>query len=242
MECSKLRTKKDEFNEAMRLYTQKSFYTYFNFLISASNITLQIALIFQLAKIDLPLLQRFICFILAYLFADFINGLVHLYMDNNENYQGFAGPFIANFHLHHKRPRYQKKPLPLIYFFETGSKVWLLPTQAFIFALTFLGLIPSSLAVFLIYFSILSSVAEVSHYLCHTINARWVTILGDLRILLPRKHHALHHAYDNMNYAFLNGVSDPLLNFIAKHSVKGYKKTTDLHFADYDMANNDKRE
>lgn len=33
--------------------------------------------------------------------------------------------------------------------------------------------------------------------------------------------------------AFLNGLTDPLINLIARKIYKGYKNTTDLHFAKY---------
>ena len=38
-----------------------------------------------------------------------------------------------------------------------------------------------------------------------------------------------HHKEDNKNYAFLNGISDRLINWIAKRLYVGYKKTTDLY-------------
>ena len=63
--------------------------------------------------------------IAAWLLTDFINGLVHIYMDHNDRYDSLAGPLVANFHLHHKTPLYRKNPLPIVYFMETGSKIWL---------------------------------------------------------------------------------------------------------------------
>ena len=52
-------------------------------------------------------------------------------------------------------------------------------------------------------------------------------------ILLSKRHHAVHHLRDNISYAFLNGVSDPLINAIAARFSRGYKQHTDLHYAAY---------
>jgi hypothetical protein len=114
--------------------------------------------------------------ILALLVADFVNGLVHLYMDTEDAYGSIAGPLIANFHLHHKFPRYVEHSLISVYFNESGSKVWL---------------------------------------------------VGYL--ILDR--------LDNTNYAFLNGITDPLVNLIAQKISNGYKNSTDLHFALYVSGN-----
>ena len=103
----------------------------------------------------------------------------------------------------------------MIYFNESGPKFWLLPYLASVIALSYLGA-NEVLLTLLIYIGILSSVAEVSHYLCHNSKATWVRHLQDLGLLLSKKHHNHHHDDDNKNYAFLNGMSDPLINYIAK--------------------------
>ena len=55
-------------------------------------------------------------------------------------------------------------------------------------------------------------------------------------LLLSKRHHARHHRDDNVNYAFLNGLSDPMLNAIARRCSRGYRSTTDLHYAAYSGA------
>jgi hypothetical protein len=60
-----------------------------------------------------------------------------------------------------------------------------------------------------------------------------VRILRGAGLLLSRRHHARHHRDDNANYAFLNGVTDPLLNVVARRWARGYKRNTDLHYAAY---------
>ncbi|HBT83258.1 MAG TPA: hypothetical protein DEB35_07525, partial [Desulfuromonas sp.] len=177
----------------------------------------------------------------AYFITDFINGLVHMIMDHSDRYTSLAGPLIANFHLHHKIPRYQDHALPVIYFNETGSKVWLVPTLGAVLALTCVEGISLYLLTLLIYVGVLSSVAEVSHYLCHNSTATFSVFLARCGLLLDKRHHACHHLHDNQNYAFLNGWSDPLLNRIALAIYPGYKRTTDLHFATYVPPDGDKR-
>jgi len=93
----------------------------------------------------------------------------------------------------------------------------------------------------LVYVGILSSVAEVSHYLCHSSDSALAMFLGNMRVLLPKRHHARHHLQDNKNYAFLNGFSDPLLNLCASVVYRGYKQTTDMHYVHYAVANTDSR-
>jgi sterol desaturase/sphingolipid hydroxylase (fatty acid hydroxylase superfamily) len=97
------------------------------------------------------------------------------------------------------------------------------------------------LAYFFVYVGILSSVAEVSHYLCHTSNSQLTLIFSKYGLLLSKKHHARHHLEDNVNYAFLNGWSDQLLNLIAKQFYPGYKNTTDRHYANYDTLDAESR-
>ena len=168
--------------------------------------------------------------------ADFVNGLVHLYMDSNDRYDSLAGPLVANFHLHHKTPRYEPHPLPVVYFIESGSKVWLVPCLTGVALLTMVDGISPLLLLVLVYTGILSSVAEVSHYLCHTSASPLAGFLGNCGILLSKRHHAAHHRQDNVSYAFLNGITDPILDRIAAKFAKGYKNHTDLHYAAYEGA------
>jgi len=162
---------------------------------------------------------------------------VHLYMDDNDNYESLAGPLIANFHLHHRTPRYQDNILLVVYFNETGSKIWLV---FYLAAVAILFHLPNSNPVLLCtltYIGILSSIAEVSHYLCHNSNSAVVMFLTGIKLLLPKRKHARHHLEDNSSYTFLNGVTNPLVDFIARMFFAGYKNKTDLHYAKYSGPN-----
>jgi hypothetical protein len=232
-----LELKQKQFNAAMELYESKKSYKLLGKVVSITNISLQIYVLSQVLTLAIGFWWQIVSVITAYLITDFINGLVHLYMDANDQYDSLAGPLIANFHLHHRTPRYQDNNLIVVYFNETGSKIWLvfyLVTIAILFHL------PDNNPVLLYtltYVGILSSVAEVSHYLCHNSNSAVVVSLIRIKLLLPKREHARHHLEDNVSYTFLNAVTDPLVDFIAKMFFTGYKNKTDLHYANYSASN-----
>jgi len=188
-----LELKQKQFNAAMELYTGKPVYKSVGRTVSTVNVFLQIYLLIQIAAMPIDPAWQIIAIFLAFILADFVNGLVHLYMDNNDSYESIAGPFIANFHLHHKKPMYRRHPLLLVYFNETGSKIWLVGYLILVsLLLGAAGFNPVVMHI-LVYAGILSSVAEVSHYLCHTSNSSIAMFLGRTRLLLPKRHHAKHH-------------------------------------------------
>jgi sterol desaturase/sphingolipid hydroxylase (fatty acid hydroxylase superfamily) len=232
-----LTQKQIQFNAAMVRYQTLSRYQVFNKFISVANISLQIWLLCLVWPHALGITWQLISLLLAVVLTDFINGLVHMFMDNNDRYDSIFGPFIANFHLHHKVIQYTKRNLAMVYFNETGSKIWLVGYLCIVSQLTEpMAAYPVTLHV-LVYVGVLSSLAEVSHYLCHSSDSAWVIFLGKVGVLLPKRHHARHHLQDNKNYAFLNGCTDPLLNSLATVVYKGYKQTTDVHYAHYTVAN-----
>lgn len=217
----------------MELYHSKKIYHTFTNTISVANTSLQVILTFIIAPHSIGIVWQITSLVLAFLMADFINGLVHMYMDKTDNYQSIAGPLIANFHLHHKKPKYQQKPLYLVYFHENGSKIWLVVYLLFILLLTFKLQQHSFVLYTFFYIGIFSSLAEVSHYLCHNSNSKVVEFLASIGLLLSKEHHILHHRNDNTNYAFLNGASDPIINWIARQYSHGYKFHSDLHYKFY---------
>lgn len=217
----------------MDLYRSRKIYVLIGKLVSTINVSLQLVLVYLIWNIPIEITWQISAFIAAYLLTDFLNGLVHMIMDHKESYDSVYGPLVANFHLHHQTPMYTKKPLAVVYFYETGAKIWLVPfLLVILFLIVNTGLNPIALHL-LVYIGVLSSVAEVSHYLCHTSDSRIADFLARIGILLSRKHHTPHHEQDNTNYAFLNGASDPLINLIARNFFAGYKTTTDQHFSRY---------
>lgn len=228
-----LSAKQEQFNLAMELYNSKFSYRILGKSVSIIIISLQLYLLLLIWPQSIGITWQVVSFVTAYLLTDFINGLVHMYMDNNDSYDSLAGPLIANFHLHHKVPLYKKNSLLMVYFTESGSKLWLVVYLLAVFFIQNRFEINSTALYILVYIGILSSIAEVSHYLCHTSRSSLARFLANCRLLLPKRHHAGHHLHDNNNYAFLNGFSDPLLNRIAAAFCKGYKNNTDLHFAGY---------
>jgi len=236
-----LSEKQIQFNDAMKRYQSLARYRVFNFAVSSANVSLQAYLIFLIWPESIGPFGQAVALAVSFVLTDFLNGLVHMMMDNNDRYDSVFGPFIANFHLHHKVMQYKKRPLPLVYFNETGSKIWLVGYLLFVLLLFRSGQLDPLAAHILVYIGILSSLAEVSHYLAHSSAASLTLFLGDLKLILPKRHHARHHQEDNRNYAFLNGMTDPLLNLIAKTWYPGYKKTTDTHYAFYASENADSR-
>jgi uncharacterized MnhB-related membrane protein len=228
-----LSPKQMQFNSAMVRYRTLGRYQIFNNSVSLANVSLQLYLLYRIWPHSIGVAWQLTALLVAFVLADFVNGLVHMIMDNNDRYDSIFGPFIANFHLHHKIMQYKKNNLLVVYFKESGSKVWLV---GYLLAVLQLSSLPgfSSLALHaLVYVGILSSLAEVSHYLCHSSDSALAMLLGNMRILLPKRHHARHHLQNNHNYAFLNGLTDPLLNLLASFFCQGYKDTTDTHYAHY---------
>ena len=221
----------------MQRYNRSKIYTYLERLNSILVLSLQaLTLLNLLSQYDgTPFVFLLGAFILAYILTDFINGLVHMYMDNNTHYTSIIGPFISAFHLHHSRLRYQYRSALKVYIYESGTKFWLLAYLIMLIIMQQVVLIASPLNLCLVSIGILSSLAEVSHYWCHnsTPKNKLIHKLQKYRILLSKKHHAAHHREDNTHYAFLNGITDPLLNKISRCYYAGYKNHADQHTLAY---------
>jgi hypothetical protein len=229
---SNTKKKQEEFNKAMKAYETHAYYKYIYKFVSIFIITFQIILLFKILPIEIGLFSFFLLLFVAYFLTDFINGWVHMYMDNNDNYSSKWGSFIASFHLHHQNDKYKNNNLLVIYFNESGAKIWLVFYLLFVYMLTFTAL-NSTFLLLLVLIGVLSSFAEVSHYLCHNSNSKTVHFLQNIRLLLPMSHHIKHHEEDNVRYAFLNGTSDFILDKIAKRLYSGYKDGTDKHYETY---------
>lgn len=233
-----------DYAHAMDSYQNNGIYQKIQRLVSVFIVALQsISLISLLTHHrECSVFGTLLVLITAYIVTDFINGLVHMYMDNNTNYSSIVGPFVAAFHLHHAHAVYQEKHPLQVYFFESGTKFWLLMYLILVVSLQLLGQINTTLLTGLVGFGIFSSLAEVSHYWCHNATKKNTVILWlqKHRILLSKKHHLPHHHSDNTQYAFLNGVSDPLLNIIARSLFDGYKTNADRHAKIYRKEQADK--
>ena len=225
----------------MHKYDSHNRYKLIYKIVSALNVSLQIILLFIIFSLEMSWYLYLIGLFIAYFLTDFINGLVHMYMDNNDNYNSIWGPFIASFHLHHKTQMYKNANIFIIYFNESGAKFWLVPYLLIVLLFWALEINSFVLLIF-IYIGILSSVAEVSHFLCHNSNSNFIKKLQKYRILLPLSHHKNHHKYDNQSYAFLNGTSDFIIDKIAKKLYRGYKNGSDEHFEKYDGSGTENRD
>lgn len=234
-ECFEVKVR--EFSLAIEKYNTISFYRKFETLVAILIVTLQIVSIIHVME-TYHFHGVLICMeliFMAWLVTDFIGGIAHMIVDNNTNYTSITGPFVAAFHMHHSRRKYMKKHPLKIYFTESGQKFWLLAYLLILVVMQKFGVLNSDLNAGLVAFGVFSSIAEVSHYWCHNPpkNKRLIYFLQKYRILLSLTHHRHHHVQDNRNYAFLNGLSDPLLNIIASNFFSGYKKNSDKHVAVY---------
>ena len=224
--------KREEARQALARYHSDPFYARLGNAVSWAVLTGQGLLLLLTFRDTLGWGVALLALALAWLAADLLGGVVHLLMDHHDTYTGRLGPLTAAFHQHHTRPRYEEKPLPQVYFHESGFKLWLPPFLALGAGLALAGgLGPFALRVWA-WTGVLSSVAEVSHYLVHSHHRRWAEVLASAGLLLSRRRHARHHREDNVGYAFLNGWSDPLLDLVARRWFPGYKRGTDLHFRD----------
>lgn len=225
------------FSAAMEKYNKSKIYKRIEWLTSLMVILLQAYTLFHLIMTydGTPVLNLMIALIIAYILTDFINGWVHMYMDNNTAYHSIVGPFISSFHLHHSTLKYRQRHPLHIYFYESGTKFWLLGYLILLTCSSMLFVLSYEVTVVLSMIGILSSIAELSHYWCHNATKENTVImrLQKLGILLSKQHHMHHHRKDNTHYAFLNGISDPLLNLIAKHLYQGYKNHADKHTVAY---------
>lgn len=231
-----LQRKAQEFSLAIKKYESNPYYVYFEHSLALLIVLLQLIGLLYLSGLAFQSVWGILLtLIFSYFLSDFFNGLVHMIVDNNTAYASAMGPFIAAFHLHHFKGRYQVKHPLKIYFVESGHKFWL---AIYLVILTWLQAYLRDypyLILGLVSFAIFSSLAEVSHYWCHhpEKSAKLIKQLQKYRILLSLKHHRIHHIQDNRNYAFLNGMSDPILNIIAKFFYKGYQNYSDKHVAFY---------
>ena len=225
-------TKEQEYKQAMDKFHRNPIYNRASTVVSAIIIPLQM-LSAAWVEWSLSPFQYIILFLAAYLIADFINVLVHMFMDNNNDYTSIVGPLNAIFHLHHKHPIYTDRHPAIIYVLETGAKNWLVFYMAILVYAQSISVLAPSLNFALVMVGVLSSFAEVSHFLCHNSISPVVRFLQKWGVLLHPGHHAIHHEADNVNYAFLNGVTDPILNVIARHTCKGYMNRADVHVGAY---------
>lgn len=239
----KLALKIKQYEVAIEKYKNIPWYTRFEFFFSIIVITLQIITSVKLFQQynSTNILAIVITLFFSYFLTDFINGFVHMIVDNNDHYTSIVGPFVAAFHLHHVKLTYQNKHPLKIYFYESGHKIWLVFYLMIIFIIQCLTHINFCVDLSLVSMGVLSSVAELSHFWCHNKKQtnRFIRLLQKYRVLLPMKHHRLHHRHDNTHYAFLNGMSDFWLNMIAKRFYSGYKNFSDQHVAVYEKQSRD---
>lgn len=162
-------SKVNEFVRAIQKYLSHWKYKSFERLVSFLIISLQAITLFKLiySYESTSYFGLLLVLIIAYIATDFVNGLVHMYMDNNTYYKSPVGPYIAAFHLHHAKYFYTVRHPLRVYFDESGTKFWLVVYLFVLVGIQFNIHLGFSLNTGLVAFGIFSSVAELSHYWCH---------------------------------------------------------------------------
>uniref|UniRef100_A0A6C0IMK7 Lipid desaturase domain-containing protein n=1 Tax=viral metagenome TaxID=1070528 RepID=A0A6C0IMK7_9ZZZZ len=150
--------------------------------------------------------------------ADFISGLVHIYLDNSKvNYsETIIDYFKIGFQVHHLYPIFQ-----WVYYkdfqphYEANTIFFINIVMSIVNILTYNSL--------LIHYTLyLTLVMQMNHYWCHAIITKKhvpyiVHKLQDFGLLLNYKVHAKHHITFDNSFCFVNGICDPIFNYISKH-------------------------
>src|SRR3990167_465873 len=161
-----LANKIKDYEAAIEKYKNISWYTRIEIFFSIVVMTLQIVTIVTLFHQynATSFIAIIFTLLISYFFTDFINGLVHMIVDNNQSYSSIVGPFVAAFHLHHVKLTYQNKHPLKIYFYESGHKIWLVFYLIMISTLQLLTHLNFCLNLCLVGIGVLSSIAELSHF------------------------------------------------------------------------------
>jgi len=84
----------------MELYEGRKGYKLFGRFVSVVNIFLQIYVLSLALELSIGFWLQLAAIVAAYLLTDFINGMVHLYMDDNDNYESLAGTTMSHWQGH----------------------------------------------------------------------------------------------------------------------------------------------
>ncbi len=103
--------KQEQFNRAIERYETTRGYVWVGYLTSFIIVGAQVILAAKALHQSTSAGIHLLLLVGSFVSADFINGLVHMYMDNNHRYTSLLGPLVASFHLHHHTTRYKEKPL-----------------------------------------------------------------------------------------------------------------------------------
>jgi len=154
-----------------------------------------------------------IILLIIFYILDLSSGIVHIYLDNYKGNNTYILPHAQGFQNHHKDPKEFTKRGLIRVFSEPAFFVIILNLINCYF-----------LNFYLLIFTILVNLVQLSHYQAHCIthksfqkNTTYIfKFLQYLNILLPAVNHSKHHdTYDN-NFCIFNGWANPLLNFFYK--------------------------
>jgi hypothetical protein len=161
------------------------------------------------------LYYNFIYFIYSFLFSDLISGIVHIYLDNskikyNESLIDF---YRLGFQIHHKFPLFQLKYFKSYKPYHECNTLFL---NAIIISIINIFLFDSLIIHFSLY---LLLIMQANHYYCHFDNMKLkipylIKILHKYNILVNPQQHILHHTTYDLNFCLINGIMNPILNYL----------------------------
>jgi len=146
--------------------------------------------------------------LLVYL-ADFISGLLHIFLDNYTGDNPYIKPHAQGFQNHHADPKEFTQREIFTVFTEPGHSVILF------------NLINSYfLNFYFLIFTGLVNIVQLTHYQAHCINhktfsksvADFFIILQKYGIILSTENHSKHHKTFDNNFCILTGWANPVLN------------------------------
>jgi len=73
---------------------------------------------------------------------------------------------------------------------------------------------------FIFWTLIVAILNQYTHRICHSPPSRrpsWMCLFARLRLVMSPEEHALHHQTFDCNFAIVNGIVNPFLNFLTRH-------------------------
>jgi len=177
-----------------------------------------------------------IMFILAYIMADVISAIVHIYLDHSTitNDGSVLDAQRRGFRYHHPLDHVAKKLLDPTFepYYEMN---YVYPYALFIIIIA--NFVNLTLRNFMVYLATMICLFQATHLYAHAsilledpnyidkAHVPWcISLLQKYHIILPPNHHKLHHEHKKhgINFAIFHGLTDPLINFIYTSFLKGY--------------------
>jgi hypothetical protein len=181
---------------------------------------------YLLIYVHLSLILKIIFVIIGLYIADFLTGMIHIFLDNYNRNNKYIKPIAKNFQEHHQTPEHILKKSILELLLETslyGIPIFFnLINLIFYKTLKYKNILKLCILMQITYV-ISSHLSQITHMLAHkiihitkkdknTIPFKVLNILQSYHIILNPKIHKIHHEKIDRNFPILNGWSNSLIN------------------------------